>query len=160
MLGIPNIFKSRPRAAPQGEMRHEPTLEKQGAAQLPPIIVPKVPNKSQGRASFSKRSKTASGDQRLVATDRRTANIDLLSLRNGTNTKATIRDLAKVSPDLSASVNELQASVKASNQIAITLTGDVALLRYRVDALEPEVRALRGLLSSGPGPVQPTRGNR
>lgn len=78
-------------------------VEKSAASALPPIVEPKVPNKPQAVPSASKRTATTKGDQRLSETDRRTANIDLLSLRNGTTTKATIRDLSKVSPDLSAS---------------------------------------------------------
>lgn len=73
------------------------------AALLPPIVDPKVPNKAQAQPSASKRTKTSNGDQKLSATDRRTANLDLLSLRNGTTTKSTIADLSTVSPDLSAS---------------------------------------------------------
>ena len=76
----------------------------QAAGQLPPIEQPKVPNKPQAQPSFSRRTRTSTGDQRLSATDRRTANLDLLTLRNGVSTKSTIRDLAAVSPDLSASV--------------------------------------------------------
>lgn len=74
------------------------------AAALPPIVEPKVPNKPQAQQSFSKRTPTTQGDQRLISTDRRTANLDILTLRNGTSTKSTIHDLAQVSPDLSASV--------------------------------------------------------
>ena len=81
------------------------------ATQLPPIIQPKLPNKPQTVPSFSKRTKTTTGDQRLLAADRRTANLDILTLRNGTSTKATIHDLAAVSPDLSASVWAYQRMV-------------------------------------------------
>jgi len=77
---------------------------KQAGSVLPVIAPPKVPNKAVAQPSVSKRTKTTNGDQRLVAADRQTANLDLLTLRNGTTTKATIRDLAQVSPDLSASV--------------------------------------------------------
>ena len=77
---------------------------KSAGAALPPIVEPKVPNRPQSQPSASKRTATTKGDQRLAETDRRTANLDLLSLRSGTSTKATIRDLSKVSPDLSASV--------------------------------------------------------
>lgn len=77
---------------------------KQAGSVLPVLAPPKVPNKAVAQPSFSKRTKTTNGDQRLVAADRQTANLDLLTLRNGTTTKATIRDLAQVSPDLSASV--------------------------------------------------------
>lgn len=73
------------------------------AAALPQIVDPKVPNKAQAQPSYSKRTKTSNGDQKLAATDRRTANLDLLTLRTGTTTKSTIHDLAVVSPDLSAS---------------------------------------------------------
>ena len=39
------------------------------AAALPLIADPKVPNKAQAQPSYSKRTKTTSGDQRLTATD-------------------------------------------------------------------------------------------
>lgn len=76
---------------------------KSAGAALPPIVEPKVPNRPQSQPSASKRTATTKGDQRLSETDRRTANLDLLSLRAGITTKSTIRDLSKVSPDLSAS---------------------------------------------------------
>lgn len=78
-------------------------VEKSAASALPPIVEPKVPKGPQSQPSASKRTATTKGDQRLSETDRRTANLDLLSLRAGITTKSTIRDLAKVSPDLSAS---------------------------------------------------------
>ncbi len=84
---------------------------KQAASALPPLNDPKVKRQPQAQPSHSKRTKTSSGDQRLASTDRRTANLDLLSLRNGTSTKSTIRDLSKVSPDLSASVWAYQRMV-------------------------------------------------
>jgi hypothetical protein len=76
------------------------TVEKSAAAALPPVELPKVPNRQQTVPSTSRRTSSTKGDQKLSETDRRTANVDLLTLRNGTNTKATIRDLSKVSPDL------------------------------------------------------------
>lgn len=94
------------------------------AADLPPIVEPKVPNRAQAQLSFSKRSKTTSGDQRIAATDRRTANLDLLSLRNGTSTKSTIRDLSKVSPDLSGSVWAYQRMVVTREFSAVARNQD------------------------------------
>jgi hypothetical protein len=85
--------------------------DRQPAAALPDVVEPKVPNKPQAKQSFSKRTATSTGDQKLISTDRRTANLDILSLRNGTSTKATIHDLAQVSPDLSASVYAYQRLV-------------------------------------------------
>lgn len=85
--------------------------DKLGAAALPTVVEPKVPNKPQAVQSFSKRTATTVGTQRIMSQDRRTANLDLLSLRNGTSTKSTIRDLAAVSPDLSASVYAYQRMV-------------------------------------------------
>lgn len=84
---------------------------KQAATQLPPIQEPKVKPKPQAQPSMSKRTKTSNGDQKLAAKDRRTANLDLLTLRDGTTTKSTIRELAKVSPDLSGSVWAYQRMV-------------------------------------------------
>jgi len=90
-----------------------------GAAALPPLVEPKVANKVQTLPSFSKRTATSTGDQKLSATDRRTANLDLLTLRNGVTTKATIRDLASVSPDMSASVYAYQRMVVTRNFTAV-----------------------------------------
>ena len=77
---------------------------KSAGSTLPPIVQPKVKPGEQTQPSYSKRTATTNGELRLSATDRRTASLDILSLRNGTTTKATIHDLAAVSPDLSASV--------------------------------------------------------
>ena len=93
--------------------------DKLAAANLPDIIDPKVPNKPQAQPSFSKRTKTTTGDQKLVAADRRTANLDLLTLRNGTSTKSTIHDLALVSPDLSAAVWAYQRLVVTRGFFAV-----------------------------------------
>lgn len=96
------------------------TPEKSGAATLPPLPpTPKVPNKAVAQPPFSKRTPTTTGDQKLAAADRRTANLDLLTLRNGTSTKATIHDLAQVSPDLSASVWAYQRLVITRNFSAV-----------------------------------------
>lgn len=95
------------------------TLRKQGAAALPPLEEPKVPNKVQSVPAYSKRTPTTKGDQKLAATDRQTANTDLLTLRNGTSTKATIRDLSKVSPDMSGSVYAYQRMVVTRNFTAV-----------------------------------------
>lgn len=89
------------------------------AGDLPPVVDPKVPNKAQGQVSFSKRTSTSKGDQRLLSTDRRTANTDILTLRNGTSTKSTIHDLALVAPDLSASVYAYQRLVVTRDYKAV-----------------------------------------
>lgn len=97
---------------------------KEAASTLPVIPPPKVPNKQQSQASFSKRTKTTSGDQRLAQTDRQTANLDLLTLRNGTTTKSTIRDLSQVSPDLSAAVWAYQRLVVTRGFSAVARNQD------------------------------------
>lgn len=86
-------------------------VEKLSAAALPPVVDPKVPNKQQTLPSLTKRTATTTGDNKLIAIDRRTASTDLLTLRNGITTKATIRDLAAVSPDMSAAVWAYQRMV-------------------------------------------------
>lgn len=99
-----------------------------GPAQvLPSPPDPKVANKQQTQASYSKRTKTATGNQRLAELDRRTANLDILTLRNGQTTKATIRALAAVSPDLSAAVWAYQRLVvtKGFTAVARNLDGTV-----------------------------------
>lgn len=98
--------------------------EKSAATSLPPVVDPKVPNKAQALPSASKRTATTKGDQRLSETDRRTANLDLLSLRNGTSTKSTIRDLSKVSPDLSASAWAYQRLVVTRGFAAVAYNQD------------------------------------
>lgn len=102
-------------------------VEKAAAAALPPIVEPKVTNKQNTQASVSKRTKTSTGDSKLVAADRRTANLDLLTLRNGVTTKATIRALSKVSPDLSASVWAYQRMVVTRNFSAVARNLDGTL---------------------------------
>jgi hypothetical protein len=94
------------------------------AAALPPLAEPKVKNRPAAQPSHSKRTKTSNGDQRLASTDRRTANLDLLTLRNGASTKATIRDLSKVSPDLSASVWAYQRMVVTRNYVSVARNQD------------------------------------
>lgn len=94
------------------------------ATALPPPNEPKVPNKAQAQPSYSKRTATTNGDQKLASTDRRTANLDLLSLRNGTTTKSTIRDLSKVSPNLSASDWAYQRMVVTRNWTAVAYNRD------------------------------------
>lgn len=97
---------------------------KQAATTLAPLAEPKVPNKPIAQPSHSKRTKTSRGDQKLAAADRRTANLDLLTLRNGTTTKSTIRALAKVSPDLSASNWAYARMVVTRNYTAIARNQD------------------------------------
>lgn len=91
----------------------------QAATQLAPIVEPKVPSRPQARPSMSRRTATTRGDQKLSQTDRRTANLDLLTLRNGTSTKSTIRALSAVSPDLSASTWAYQRLVVTRNFSAV-----------------------------------------
>lgn len=91
---------------------------------LTEIAEPKVATKQQVKASFSKRTKTSTGDLKLSATDRRTANIDLLTLRNGQTTKSTIHDLARVSPDMSASVWAYQRLVVTRGFTAVARNHD------------------------------------
>lgn len=97
---------------------------KSAASALSDIPDPKVPNKPQSQPSFSKRTKTTTGDQKLATTDRRTANLDLLTLRNGVTTKATIKDLTKVSPDLSASVWAYQRMAVTPGFMAVARSQD------------------------------------
>jgi hypothetical protein len=97
---------------------------KSAGTTLPVIAPPKVPNVQQTQSSFSKRTKTSTGDVKLSATDRSTANLDLLTLRNGTTTKSTIRDLSLVSPDLSASVWAYQRLVVSKNFFAVARKQD------------------------------------
>lgn len=98
--------------------------EKSAATALPVIPTPKVPNRPQTVPSFSKRTATTRGDQKLSAADRRTANLDILTLRNGLTTKDTIRDLAAVSPDLSASVWAYTRLVVTKNFTAVARNQD------------------------------------
>lgn len=73
------------------------------SAALPEIPEVKVKAGMQAVPSAIRRTRTTRGDLKMAQTDRRTANLDVLSLRGGTSTKSTIRDLAAVSPDLSSS---------------------------------------------------------
>lgn len=71
--------------------------------QLPPIAPPKVKPNQQSIPPYSPTAKPTTA--LLVKPDRRVANTDLLSFRAGADTQQVIRDLASVSPDLSAAVS-------------------------------------------------------
>lgn len=101
--------------------------DKSAAGKLPDIVDPKVPNRQQTVPSVSRRTSTTRGEQKLSQSDRRTANLDLLSLRNGTSTKATIRDLSAVSPDLSGSQWAYQRLVVTRNFTAFARNLDGTL---------------------------------
>jgi hypothetical protein len=98
--------------------------EKSAGSALAPIVDPKVKGGMQTQPSYSKRTATTTGDQRLAATDRRTANLDITTLRNGISTKSTIHDLAAVSPDLSASVWAYVRLVVTRNFTAVARNQD------------------------------------
>lgn len=61
----------------------------------------------------------------------------------------------------SKDVSELQITVKAGNQQVTTLAGEQALLRFRMDNLDGEIRALKAQLAlmspQSVQPVQPVR---
>lgn len=111
-------------------------LSRGAATALQPLPEPKVANRPQAQASFSKRTKTSNGDQRLTSKDRQTANLDLLTLRNGTNTKSIIRDLSKVGPDLSASVWAYQRMVVSRDFMAVARNQDGTANPQATDALQ------------------------
>lgn len=125
-------------------------LSKQAAA-LPQIADPKVPNRPQGQPSFSKRTKTSNGDQKLAATDRRTANLDLLTLRNGTTTKSTIRDLAAVSPDLSGSNWAYQRMVVTRGFMAVARNQDGTVHPEATNALQQLIARMNCLTDYAEG---------
>lgn len=72
------------------------------ATQLTPIAPPKVKPGVQSYPSYLKTTKPS--DAALPLLDRRLANTDTTTLRNGASTRSVIRDFVAASPDLSASV--------------------------------------------------------
>lgn len=101
-----------------------PGAQAAAGSALSQIPDPKVSAKQLTKPSFSKRTKTSTGDVKLSETDRRVANTDLTTLRNGQNTKATVHDLAAVSPDLSASVWAYQRLVVTRGYKAVAFDQD------------------------------------
>jgi hypothetical protein len=112
---------------------------------LTEIPEPKVSNKQTTKPSHSKRARTATSDQKLSQVDRRTANTDLLTLRNGTSTKSTIRDLAKVSPDLSSSVWAYQRLVVTRNFRAVAYNHDGTAHPQATEALQQVISRMNYL---------------
>ena len=112
------------RQAPSSQVEDGGRAQAASGDVLAALPEPKVKPKQQTVASFSKRAKTANGDQKLTETDRKTANTDLTTLRTGTSTKSTIRDLAKVSPDLSAAVYATQRLVVTRGFTAVARNHD------------------------------------
>lgn len=125
--------------------------EKQAATALAPLPEPKVPNKQQSQQSFSKRTATTSGDVKLSSTDRRTANLDLTTLRNGLTTKKTIRDLAQVSPDLSASVWAYQRLVVTRGFMAVARAQDGTAEPAATSALQQVISRMNYLADYSEG---------
>lgn len=118
---------------------------------LPLIAPPKVRAKQQTQSSFSKRTPTTSSDIRLPITDRGTANIDALTLRFGINTKETIRALATVSPDLSASVWAYQRMVVTRNHKAVARNEDGTANREATQALQQVISRMNSLTDYSSG---------
>lgn len=87
--------------APKAPEQVEPVIH-EAAAQLPPVAPPEVKPGSSSFPSYLKTTKVT--DAPLPAADRRLANTDTTTLRNGASTRATIRDFVAASPDLSAAV--------------------------------------------------------
>ncbi len=77
----------------------------QAATALPPLAEPKVKRGDLAIPSYTTRSPTSTGDQKLTENDRRVATTDLLTLRNGISTKKVVHDFSHTSPDMSAAVN-------------------------------------------------------
>lgn len=73
------------------------------ATQLPPVVQPKVKPNQQSIPGYIKNTRSST-ESVLPRTDRALANSDALALRAGTSTREVIRNLAKVTPDLSAAV--------------------------------------------------------
>ena len=73
-----------------------------GAATLPVIPPPKVPNKQQTLPGY--RTQRTTSAAAIRKTDRGLANTDLLSFRTGRDTSTVVRDLVAASPDISAAV--------------------------------------------------------
>lgn len=72
------------------------------ASDLPVIAPPKVKPGSFSFPSYLKTTRPS--DAKLPINDRRLANTDTTTLRNGTSTRQVIRDFVAASPDLSAAV--------------------------------------------------------
>lgn len=124
---------------------------KEAAATLPPIPEPKVKGGAVAQASASMRTKTTSGDQRLAATDRQTANLDLLTLRNSSTTKGNIHDLAAVSPDLSASVWAYQRLVVTPGFTAVARNQDGTANPVATQALQQVLNRMNYLTDYAQG---------
>lgn len=101
-----------------------PAPQAASGSALTQIPEPKVSAKQLTKPSYSKRAKTANSDQKLTENDRRVAETDLTGLRTQVNTKATIRELASVSPDLSASVWAYQRMIVTRGFKAVAYTQD------------------------------------
>ena len=62
---------------------------------------------------------------------------------------------------LVVSVNDLQTSVKAFNQTTIALTSEQALIKYRLENVESEIRNQRAQSNNNTAPMPaPARGSR
>lgn len=105
---IKSIF--RPQAA------SEQSVEVAAAAQLSPVVVPKVKNSAQARAPYLAKTATKSA---LPMQDRRLATTDITTYRLAGTSRQVIRDFAAASPDLSNAVATAVRTAITANYTAV-----------------------------------------
>lgn len=102
-------FKPRIDVGPSGEL--------QAATQLAPVEDPKV---KKGPISVPSHLKTATpGDSVLPRQDRRLANTNIETYRNGSSSRTVLRDFIAASPDLSAAVSAYIRTSITSGYLAV-----------------------------------------
>lgn len=94
---ITSIFSHRPQVG-----QDQPSL--QAATELPSPPLPTGLRGKQITLPSFMRTARPSTEQALPAEDRRLANTDITTLRNGTSSRSIIRDFVRSSPDLSAAI--------------------------------------------------------
>ena len=103
-----------------------------GAATLPVIPPPKVPNKQQTLPGY--RTQRTTSAAAIRKTDRGLANTDLLSFRTGRDTSTVVRDLVAASPDISAAV---------ATYLRVGIPEDYTMIGRNMDGtINPEATAL------------------
>ena len=96
------------------------------ARDLPPPQAPKVKKGAMTTPSHLKRAGGASsgGDSKMAENDRRSATTDISQTRLNGSTKATIRTMSQVSPDVSASVYAYTRMVVTRDFVAVARNRD------------------------------------
>ena len=126
-----------------------PRLEAASEVATPPTPT-RLPRTQLSTASYLKTA-TPSEVSALALTDRRLANTDTLTYRNGADTRTIIRDFAAASPDISAAVNAALRTAITDSWAAVAYNMDGTVNPEGTQLLQQIIASMNFLSSYNDG---------